>query len=111
MKKFIAAVLVSIFVLPLVGCATPEAADTPATEAQEQTPEDKMTNSYFVNLVEKGFSDSIKLVYDSETHIVYYYQNYNYTKTAAAALCPYYSANGYLCRYNTETKKIEEIIH
>ena len=53
------------------------------------------------------------LVYDSETMIVYMYKTY-YTRTShvgAAYLCPYYSEHGYLCRYNVETREIEEIIH
>ena len=115
MKKIFATFLTFVFVFSLVGCTTQEAANssTPTIQEQtEQTPEEKMANSNFIDVVETSpYDTSMKLVYDSETHIVYYYQNYKYDKKAASSLCPYYSANGYLCRYNVETNQIEEIIH
>lgn len=108
MRKIIALFLIFVFVFSLVGCTSQEAANT----IQEQTPEEKMANSHFVDVINTNSKSSVmRLVYDSETKIVYYYQNYHYTKIASASMCPYYSENGYLCRYNTDTNQLEEIIH
>lgn len=112
MKKIFTAFLIFIIVFSLIGCTSSEAADSSSTELQEQTPEGKMSNRHFIDVVETSdYYRDTKLVYDSETNIIYYYQYYHFNNSAASSLCPYYSANGYLCRYNTETNQIEEIIH
>ena len=113
MKKIFATFLIFVIVFSLVGCTNHQAADSSTTEViQEQTPEEKMANSHFIDVIETDpYNDDMKLVYDSETHIIYYYQYYRYSQKAVSSLCPYYSANGYMCRYNTDTNQIEEIIH
>ena len=114
MKKIFATFLIFILVLSLIGCTTQKkAANSSTTKIQEeQTPEEKMANSHFIDVSETNeYYKNMRLVYDSETKIIYYYQSYHFNQTAASSLCPYYSANGYLCRYNTTTNQIEEIIH
>jgi hypothetical protein len=56
---------------------------------------------------EQGTIDYVNLTYnvvaDEDTHILYIYYNGNHT----AYMCPYYSKNGKLCRY--EDGKIIEV--
>jgi hypothetical protein len=47
---------------------------------------------------------SENLVYDANTKIVYIYYS------AYGGFCPYISENGRFCRFNSETKTVEEIV-
>ena len=88
MKKLFALVLVVICVTTMFcGCGS-------TNPSQSQTLEQSNQQMLYV----PGEKD---LVYDTKTHIVYYYYQY----------VPYYSENGYICRYNPNTDAIEEIIH
>ncbi len=91
MRKILISVFLVILVLTLMGC----------TMKNGQVLHDR-----FVCIEERNV-DYEYLVYDNDTFIVYYCAWID----ARAALCPYYSENGYICRYNVETKSIEEIIH
>ena len=95
MKKFIATtILFVIMVLSFVGCTKP----------MEKTQEGRIDNPEFVEITDYDFFEGY-LVYDRNTKIVYYQ-----TKGRSNSwLCPYYSENGNLCRFNEETGIIEEI--
>jgi len=100
MKRTITSIiLVIIFVTSLVGCTTP---------AETETSVDEEVQSSFIAINKEKYQTEF-LVYDSQTYIVYYYMNSSYVKKSSAYLCPYYSANGNLCRFNPDTGAIEEI--
>ena len=68
------------------------------------------SHSELIDIGNKGHNNHETLVYDSNTYIVYYYFKTQGTKYSGAYMCPYYSSNGNLCRYNIDTGKIEEIV-
>ena len=97
MKIVTLGILLVVLVLALSGCSTVEKDDGLAKLSKRATL--------------RNFSDAEithpELVYDEETKIVYLYRFGSYREY----LSPYYSENGCLCRYNTETGEIEEIVH
>lgn len=68
------------------------------------------TNGY-VDLIELNKFDpsfNPRLGYDQNTKIIYIISDFSDSR--GTGLCPYFSENGKLCRYNIETKEIQEIL-
>jgi len=112
MKKIFALVLVFMSAT-MMFCGCQSGAEI--EERYQRTMDEQAEKSGWHNLVDIQPQDELykmlHLVYDDQTFIVYYYDGWSSDHKAVAYMCPYYSNNGYLCRYNTDTKQIEEIIH
>jgi len=122
MKKFMSLVLV-IFIAATMfcGCAsTSESTEVSKTELRSMYIKDweSEASQYgwhrLIDIVDQPAFEGTRglehlhLVYDDVTFIVYYKQ-----AESAYDVCvfPYYSENGYMCRYNVSTGALEEIIH
>ena len=114
MKKLALGLVVFIVVATafLSGCSTTTSSSSSQAETTtESEVQEQVGYRNLVDIEDQGSMPYAHLVYDSETFIVYYKYQYKYTKVAAAYLCPFYSENGRLCRYNVLTSEIEEIIN
>lgn len=91
-KKIIAIVLGLALCLGMTGCGTSEG--------------NKNYDSHSKLVSIEGEND---LYYYSTTHVVYIVFNEYAASTGYGYMSPYYSENGKLCTYDTNTKQIVEI--
>ena len=113
MKKIIIAITtLALSLVPLVGCEALE--PSPTVQIGEEVVErEKIASTYeaytLIQIYKHDYAEGT-LVYDQNTKIVYYYFSQTLSQNNSRAyMCPYYSENGNLCRFNVETEKIEEI--
>lgn len=95
-KKFFAVVLGLALCLGMTGCTDESSTDEGSKNYDK--------HSKLISI--EGEND---LYYYSTTHIVYIVFNELEYKVGYGYMSPYYSENGKLCVYNTNTKQIVEI--
>ena len=103
-KKDIRKMFGTIFILLIIMLAL--ATTTGCTiriETGEETIEEPKPGTYSLKRIGN------ELYYDSATGIIYWWNGVSYG-TFATMPSEYYSSNGLLCKYNPETRHIEEIL-
>lgn len=102
-KKDIKKMIVTIFILLLMLLSlTITTGCTIRIETGKETIEEPKLGTYSLKRIEN------ELYYDSATGIVYWWNGVSYG-TFATMPSEYYSSNGLLCKYNPETRHIEEL--
>lgn len=91
-KKILAVVLVLTLCLGMIGCDT-----------------SKGNKNYDIHSKLVSIEGENDLYYYSTTHVIYIVFNEAGYQAGYGYMSPYYSENGKLCTYNTNTKQIVEI--
>ena len=105
-KKDIQKMIATILVLAIVLLITVTVTGCNKTGAVQEENQVLINSKGVYSLIHIGNG----LYYDNETGIVYWWGGVLGYSSGATVPSAYYSSNGNLCRYNSETRFIEEIL-